>query len=65
VKARADFHKMMQLTDVDEMAVRFKSLLKSFAEKEGGDDALRKAGIALDDDSETEDDEEEDDEEED
>jgi hypothetical protein len=48
VKARADFLKMMQLTEVDEMAVRFKSLLKEFAAMEGGDDALRKAGIELD-----------------
>jgi hypothetical protein len=46
VKGRADFHEMMQLTDVDQMAARFKSLLKSFAAKEDGD-ALRKAGIAL------------------
>jgi hypothetical protein len=49
---------MLQLTDVDEMAPLFKSLLKSFAEKGGGNDALRKAGIALDDGSEAEDDEE-------
>jgi hypothetical protein len=48
VKARADFHKTMQLTEVDEMAVRFKSLLKSFAAEKDGHDALRKAGIVLD-----------------
>jgi hypothetical protein len=49
VKARSDFHKMMQLTEVDEMAMRLKRLLNAFAAQEGAEEALRKAGITLDD----------------
>jgi hypothetical protein len=55
VKARADFLKMMELADVDEMAQRFKGLLKSFAAQEGDDEALQKVGIVLDDEEEEED----------
>jgi hypothetical protein len=48
---------MMQLTEVDEMALRFKSLLKEFAAMEGGNEALQKAGIELDDGAEEDEDE--------
>jgi hypothetical protein len=49
VKARADVHKMLELSDVQPAALRMKALIKKLAARVGGKAALEEAGLSWED----------------